>query len=68
MLTLLTRDVLVVNQRHSLDAVPIVPFYVPLGQPLKEHMYWSAMLLYSLAVGGELCCMTEPLLGHVGEG
>jgi hypothetical protein len=30
----------VVNNRDSLDAVPIVPFYVPLGDPLKEHMVW----------------------------
>jgi hypothetical protein len=43
----------VVNARDSLDTVPIIPFYVPLGQPLKEHMFWCAMALDALANGGE---------------
>ena len=64
----LSDSVRVVNARDSLDSVPIVPFYVPLGQPLKERMFWSAMLLDSLADGSELNGMTEPLIGHVGEG
>ncbi|RPH96563.1 hypothetical protein EHM69_01005 [candidate division KSB1 bacterium] len=63
-----TGDVRVVNTRYSLDSVPIVPVFVPLGQPLKEQMFWSAMLSAAKASGEELCCKAEAMLTVAGEG
>jgi hypothetical protein len=54
----------VVNTRDSLDAVPIVLFYIPLGEPLKEWMFWAAMAL----VYGSGCKITEAMLSVAGEG
>jgi hypothetical protein len=58
----------VVNNRDSLDAVPVIPFHVPLGHPLKEHMFWCALLLDSLANGGEDMDVLGAMLGVAGEG
>jgi hypothetical protein len=29
----------VINTRDSLDEVPIVLFYIPLGEPVRERMF-----------------------------
>lgn len=58
----------VINLRDSLDAVPIVPYHIPLGDPLKERMFWSAMALEAKAKRYPLCYLTEAMLEVAGEG